>query len=82
MLFINDLPERLENSSRLFADDSKIIAVIKDSTIEPSLQRDIDSVTEWCNDWLMRLNAEKCKVIHFGRLDISTELSPIRGFDA
>ena len=31
-----------------------------------TLQSDIDRVTEWTRDWLMRLNAGKCKIIHFG----------------
>jgi hypothetical protein len=66
VLYINDLPEVLKNTSKLYADDSKIIAQIVDSMSAVSLQEDIDAVTEWTRDWLMRLNASKCKIIHFG----------------
>ena len=27
----------------------------------------IDSIVEWTNKWLMKLNIEKCKVMHFGK---------------
>ena len=30
------------------------------------LQDDINSVTSWTKEWLMRLNASKCKVMHLG----------------
>ncbi len=55
----------------MYADDSKIIAQIVDSMSAVSLQEDIDAVTEWTRDWLMRLNASKCKIIHFGGSDVN-----------
>lgn len=66
-VFVNDLPSCIVNRCKLYADDCKILARIK--TIEDSraLQKDIDSVVEWCNKWLMELNAIKCKVMHCGR---------------
>ena len=65
VIFISDLPERFVNSSRLYADDSKIISVISNLEEALSLQTDIDALTEWTRDWLMRLNAGKCKVMYF-----------------
>lgn len=67
VIYINDLPERFGNHSKLYADDSKIIAIIKDINSRSNLQNDIDKLTNWTDDWLMRLNASKCKVVHFGR---------------
>ena len=64
-IFINDLPEVIEDYCKLYADDSKIIRVIEDELGEESLQRDIDSVTNWTREWLMKLNSSKCKVMHF-----------------
>ena len=71
LLYINDLPERFVNRCKLYADDSKIIAVIKDTADTLSLQHDIDALTEWTRDWLMRLNTSKCKIMYFGESDIS-----------
>ena len=67
VIYINDLPDKIENVTKLFADDSKIIAVTKGQTDIESLQRDLYTVEEWCKTWGMRLNVEKCKVMHFGK---------------
>ena len=47
-MYINDLPEKIENITKLFADDSKIISVIKEQTDVDSLQKDLDVVGDWC----------------------------------
>ena len=31
------------------------------------MQNDIDKIVEWTNTWLMKLNIEKCKVMHIGK---------------
>lgn len=70
ILYINDLPGLLENKCKMYADDTKIISEI-DHMFAPTdnlrLQRDIDKITEWTNTWLMRLNIEKCKIMHTGK---------------
>ena len=33
------------------------------------LQKDLDGMGEWYRTWVMRLNVEKCKVMHFGKLN-------------
>ena len=66
VMFKNDLPEVIEGFCKLYADDSKIIRVIEDDSSADILQRDIDSVTNWTKEWLMKLNSSKCKVMHFG----------------
>ena len=67
VLYINDLRDRLKNQVKLYAADSKILAVIKDWEDSTNLQKDLSSICEWSNDWLMQLNVSKCKVMHFGR---------------
>jgi hypothetical protein len=49
----------------MYADDSKLISVTLDAL--NGIQRDIDAVTSWTKDWLMSLNASKCKVMHLGK---------------
>ena len=70
MIFINDLPEAVEGGCKLYADDSKIIQEIKDESSAESLQRAIDSVTNWTKEWLMKLNSNKCKVMYFGNKNV------------
>ena len=71
ILFINDLVDCIVNKSKLFADDTKVLAKTNNTT-ESSLQKDINNILEWTNTWLMRLNLEKCKIMHFGKKNPKT----------
>ena len=59
VIYINDLPDKIENVTKLFADDSKIISVIKGKLEVEKLQKDLDEVDYWCQTWGMKLNVEK-----------------------
>ena len=67
MLYINDLPENTHHTVKLYADDSKIIGIIKSPEDADKLQGDINKIVEWSNKWLVSLNIEKCNVMHVGR---------------
>lgn len=67
VIYINDLPDNLTHHIKLYADDSKIIGVIKSPSDLESIQLDIDRAVEWSQRWLMRFNLSKCKVMHVGR---------------
>ena len=64
ILYINDLLESVECEFKLYADDSKLISVVCYVLEGIGMQNNIDSVTNWTGDWLTRLNASKCKVMH------------------
>ena len=66
VLYINDLPDLLRNACKLYAGDSKIIAILRNIITPKLLQRDIDLVTSRTNDWMMQLNTGKCSFMHFG----------------
>ena len=62
IIFMNDLPDKIVNSScYLFADDSKLPSL----PTKPDLQRDIDHFTEWAYRNKMEYNIDKCKSITF-----------------
>ena len=67
VMYINDLPDKIFNVTRLFAYDSKIVSSIKGEMNINKLQNDLFAVRDWCRTWGMRLNVEKCKVMHFGK---------------
>ena len=68
IIYINDLVEIIVNKSKLFADDTNIISKIdNENHLNNNLQVDIDRVLDWTKDWLIRLNIDKCKVMHFGK---------------
>jgi len=71
--YVNDLPLRLNNKCKLYADDCKILASVESREDVQVLQGDIDAVVSWCNDWLMELNVTKCKVMHCGRKNLRAE---------
>jgi len=50
-----------------FADDTKMSGRAKCAEDTESLQREIDSLSEWEKVWQMENNVDKCEVIHFGK---------------
>ena len=67
LLYINDLPDVVNNLVKLFADDTKLYAVVNNEDDQTSLQNDIDSLIEWSDTWLLKFNRSKCKHLHLGR---------------
>ena len=65
-IYINDLPDVVQNVAKLFADDTKLYAAVNNTNDEIKLQGDIDKLMQWSKDWLLTLNKSKCKHIHFG----------------
>jgi hypothetical protein len=64
-IYINDLPDSSIASTLLFADDSKAYSNTNDDPNK--LQDDLDSKHDWSDDWLLRFNASKCKLLHLGK---------------
>ncbi|RVE55239.1 hypothetical protein evm_000137 [Chilo suppressalis] len=63
LVFINDIPNKIRYSScSLFADDLKLYRPIKNEEDILLLQKDLDSVSEWCVDNGMTLNAKGSRV--------------------
>ena len=70
-LYINSLISKLKeadvgvmcrgqlNSALLYADDAVIFA-----QDEELMRRGLDSLAEWCEEWLVKVNVEKCRVMH------------------
>jgi len=63
VIYINDLPEDIQSTVRLFADDTALyrdIATPEDSQI---LQDDLSKLEAWESKWQMTFNADKCLVL-------------------
>jgi len=72
IIFINDLDLAVKTLGGIlskFADDSKAGRVVKLDADRDTLQKDLDSLMEWAETWQMTFNADKCKVLHFGKLN-------------
>jgi hypothetical protein len=50
-IYINDLPDALENMIKLFAYDTKVFATVNNEEDKNSLQGDIDKLMNWSDTW-------------------------------
>jgi len=66
VVYINDLPDCIDSSVELFADDSKIFRPVPDSEQNTVLQDDINSLVTWSEKWQLKFNADKCVTLHLG----------------
>ena len=60
LIFINDLPDNIRSSVRLFADDCVLYRNMKSPTDCQILQDDLNSLSQWETDWQMKFNVAKC----------------------
>lgn len=66
LLYVNDLPEAVSCSVKLFADDAKLFSKIATELEAEMMQADLDSLVAWAARWQMTFNQDKCKVMHIG----------------
>ena len=48
-IYINDLPDTVINTTKLFADDTNIYSFIKNDKNIETLQKDLDILSKWSN---------------------------------
>lgn len=65
-IYINDLGDSILSRLLKFADDTKTFNKICNVHEAEALQRDLDSLHMWADNWGMNFNTEKCKVMHLG----------------
>ena len=67
VIFINDMPNLVRNSCKLFADDAKIYTSIKTNADTSSLKGDINSLSQWSQIENLLFNEEKFKSLRIGK---------------
>ncbi|KAI8514688.1 hypothetical protein Bbelb_072790 [Branchiostoma belcheri] len=58
--YINDLPQRISSTSRLFADDTAVYRLITCSRDSAKLQEDLNKLEDWEREWDMAFHPDKC----------------------
>ena len=51
----------------IFADNTKAARIVENEADGRELQKTIDGLGAWADKWRMEFNADKCKVVHFGK---------------
>ena len=75
LVYVNDLPPVIQNRIALFADDSKCSSVIERLQDCESLQKDLDSLHGWSDNWHLKFNTSKCAVLTVKRLNFLIQVS-------
>jgi len=67
LIYINDIVDNISCTAYLFADDMKLFNGITHDADMARLQSDICAVDAWTDQWLLKLNAQKSKVMTVNR---------------
>ena len=62
LIYINDLPEGLESSVKLFADDTSLFSTVYDPNMSADqLDKDLKKISDWAYKWKMIFNPDLSK---------------------
>ena len=67
LLFINDMPDKIISTTRLFADDCIVYRQIDRPEDCAVLQEDLNTLAEWESKWGMAFHPQKCSVLSITR---------------
>lgn len=66
LIYVNDLSDNMVGLCRLFADDTSIGHVAHDdATLMNMTNMDLENISKWSNDWLVKLNPDKTDIMVF-----------------
>ena len=61
--YINDLPNGLTSTVKLFVDDTLLYGVVVEDSDCDNLQDDLNKLETWQQEWQMQFNSSKCNII-------------------
>ncbi|CAM4619647.1 unnamed protein product [Caretta caretta] len=68
ILFINDMEKGVNSEVAKFADDTKLIKIVKTKAGCEELQKDLTKLSDWATKWQMKFNVDKYKIMHIGKI--------------
>ena len=63
IIILNDLPDNVQSSIRLFADDALLYSIVASDADCDLLQSDLCRLESWQYHWQMEFNPSKCKIV-------------------
>ena len=64
-IYINDIAQNIQSTSKLYADDLKLSCIVNKENNCNILQNDMKELNKWCAENNLQLNLEKCFVMSF-----------------
>ena len=61
LIYVNDMPDVVKWTIKLFADDTKIYRELTDPNDALTLQSVLDSLAIWATDWQVKFNPRKMR---------------------
>ena len=69
LIYINDLPDQIDSSVYVYADDTKLYREIKELRDHDVLQNDLNKLSDWSDLWLLKFYSQKCFSLTIGKQD-------------
>ncbi|CAM4470707.1 unnamed protein product [Lepidochelys olivacea] len=66
-LFINNLEKGVNSVVAKFADDTKLLKIVKTKADCEELQKDLTKLRDWATKWQMKFYVDKYKLMHIGK---------------
>ena len=64
LIYINDISRKIMSNTKLFADDTKVYRILRDTKEDvEELQKDLIRLESWSNDWRLKFNTDKCEAM-------------------
>ena len=67
------MPDCVNAPVCLFADDTKMYTETKNEEDKENLQKDLDSLQNWSDKWLLKFHPNKCKVVNITQKQLEDE---------
>ena len=66
LIYINDLPDDINSTIYMYADDTKLYREIKSPDDHLILQDDLTKLCKWSKKWLLKFHPNKCSCLSIG----------------
>ena len=63
IIYVNDIPDSLQNICKIFAEDTIVYAAVDKRSV--SLQQDLLKLGEWSRIWLLEFSIQKFEVVQY-----------------
>ena len=73
LLFINDMPDDIMSSIKIFADDTKVYKDVQTKEDMLTLQKDVYALCDWSLKWQLTFNASKCTHMTYGNAKVKSK---------